>query len=103
LFGDGRYLPLDVTGAAADHVVAFARRRRRQWAVVVVPRLVRSLAGLGEFPIRDCWHDTSVELPDGAPPTFVDHLTGREIGVRGGRLPLADALHVLPVALLVND
>jgi (1->4)-alpha-D-glucan 1-alpha-D-glucosylmutase len=50
----GRYRPLRVTGAAADHVVAFTRAER---VSTVVPRFPLRLAREGG------WRDTTVELP----------------------------------------
>ncbi|HWB67409.1 MAG TPA: malto-oligosyltrehalose synthase [Mycobacteriales bacterium] len=102
LFGDGRYLPLDVAGDYGSSVVAFARRRRDQWAVTIVPRLTRPLTRPGEFPIGDRWGNTAVKLPAGAPSRFRNRLTGREVGVTRGRWALADVLPDLPVAVLVN-
>lgn len=59
LFRDGAYVPLDVVGPRARHVVAFARVRDGRVAVVVAPRLVAGV--LGE---RGAWRDTFVALPD---------------------------------------
>ena len=39
LFREGEYLPLRVTGARENHIVAFARRFRDQWCVVAVPTI----------------------------------------------------------------
>ena len=43
LFGSEEYIPLEMTGQRRDRVVAFARRRRREWAIVAVPRLIAEL------------------------------------------------------------
>src|SRR5207302_4319621 len=51
---EGDYRPLAVTGAAADHVVAFTRGER---VSVVVPRLPLRLEREGG------WRDTTVDLP----------------------------------------
>ncbi len=94
LFAHGAYVPLEVTGRHAEHVVALARRHGEQWAVAAVPRL--SVA-LGEgFPLAAAWGDTAIRPPAGAPTRWHDALTGREVdGLR-----LADVLAELPVALL---
>ena len=60
LFARGDYVPLAAEGAAADHVVAFARRDAENEFIVVVPRLVlRSLCtcyGVAS-PGGPCPHD----------------------------------------------
>ncbi|MBA2377370.1 MAG: hypothetical protein H0V75_14800 [Rubrobacter sp.] len=43
LFEKGEYVPLDVMGGTAEHIVAFARVLDEESAVVVVPRLASSL------------------------------------------------------------
>ena len=93
-FGEGAsYEPLAVTGAAADHVVAFTRSSQ---VATVVPRLTLGMdAG---------WGDTAVTLPTGR---WRDELTGHAVTVRaGGRrndIPVARLLARFPVALLVRD
>ena len=74
---DADYQPLEVTGSAAEHVIAFARGRRPpDRAVTVVPRLVLGLRQAGG------WKDTAVDLPArrAGPTSF----TGRRHGGAGG-------------------
>jgi len=59
LFRDGAYVPLDVVGPRARHVVAFARVRERRVAIVVAPRLIAAVIG-----DRDAWSSSFVALPD---------------------------------------
>jgi (1->4)-alpha-D-glucan 1-alpha-D-glucosylmutase len=59
LFRDGTYIPLDVVGPRARHVVAFARLRENRLAICVAPRLCAAIVG-----DRDAWNDTYVTLPD---------------------------------------
>jgi (1->4)-alpha-D-glucan 1-alpha-D-glucosylmutase len=82
----GAYAPLPVTGPRSEHVVAFARG---EGAIVVVPRLVLSLA--------NDWGATSLDLPAG---TWHDELSGGSH--RGGRVSVAKLLSEFPVALLVS-
>jgi (1->4)-alpha-D-glucan 1-alpha-D-glucosylmutase len=86
LFDRASYRALAVTGARAEHVVAFCRG---EGAATIVPRLVAGLERAGG------WADTAVALPEGS---WVDRLTGRPTG--GGQVALADALADFPVALL---
>jgi len=95
----GAYQPLEADGARADHAVAYARDQ----TLVVVPRLPRTLAGSG-LPLGAVWQNTALVLPQDAPARYRDLLTGRDLTVaaRDGRcrLPLADVLAALPVAVL---
>ncbi|MEB0076166.1 malto-oligosyltrehalose synthase [Pseudomonas sp. CCI3.2] len=65
LFRRGRYIPLNVLGTYADHVLAFARESDGQHAVVVVPRLITELLGTAQTPLINAgsWGDTRVVLP----------------------------------------
>ncbi|MBA2317712.1 MAG: malto-oligosyltrehalose synthase [Euzebyales bacterium] len=98
----GEYLPLEVTGRWAAHVVAFARLAPDGDAVVVVAsRLPRAVMGDALAPpVGEVWADTAVALPDDLAGTaWRDALGGP--GAAGDRLPLAQVLSALPVALLV--
>jgi (1->4)-alpha-D-glucan 1-alpha-D-glucosylmutase len=102
LFAVGDYQPLTVTGEASDHVLAFARSDGDGWAVVVVPRLVQSLVGPGEFPVdATCWTNTEVVLPLRCVRPLTDVLSQREFAAPAGRLPLSQLFDVLPLAVLV--
>ncbi|MBV8642638.1 MAG: malto-oligosyltrehalose synthase [Candidatus Eremiobacteraeota bacterium] len=93
------YTPLAARGTYAEHVVAYARGP----AVVVVPRLPRTLAG-ERVPVGDLWADTALGLPADAPNRFRDVLTDRTVSARADgdepSLPLAQTLVALPVAVL---
>ncbi|MDT4946489.1 MAG: (1-_4)-alpha-D-glucan 1-alpha-D-glucosylmutase [Pseudonocardiales bacterium] len=80
-----RYVPIEVTGAAADSAVAFDRGG----AITVATRLpVRLQRGGG-------WRDTGLDLGGAA----TDVISGRSFR---GELPLAELLADYPVALLVR-
>lgn len=108
LFRRGEYLPLRVTGEHASNLCAFARRREKDFAIVVAPRLYLRLLGEREqLPIgADIWENTAVELPrrydtDGGALRNV--LDGSETRPGRGEKPevlAADALAHFPVALL---
>ncbi|SOD98948.1 malto-oligosyltrehalose synthase [Blastococcus haudaquaticus] len=83
------YEPVEVTGSAAEHLVAYDRGG----VVVVATRLPAGLAAKG-------WGDTALQLPNGA---WRDLLTGERI-VSDVAGVAADALLAkLPVALLTRD
>jgi (1->4)-alpha-D-glucan 1-alpha-D-glucosylmutase len=81
------YDALVAEGPAADHALAFDRGG----AVTVVTRLPVGLAARGG------WGDTAIRLPSGS---WVEQVTGRRWS---GRVPLADLLADLPVALLAEE
>ncbi len=102
------YVPLEVRGERAGHVVAFARRLGDEWVVVVGTRLFASLglAG-GDAPIGAVWADTEIvwpvaPLPGRAAPTgwLEDCISGRRHGLDGSVLPVAALLREFPVAAL---
>ncbi|MEI4271433.1 malto-oligosyltrehalose synthase [Klenkia sp. LSe6-5] len=84
------YTPVEVTGAAADHAVAFDRGG----VVTVATRLPVGLADGGG------WRDTALQLPHGG---WRDLLTGTRVVSASGGAPVAELLAQLPVALLVRD
>ena len=110
LFAAGDYHPVSVTGAAAKHVVAFARRQGEDVAIVVVPRLVAGL--VGPEPARllghAVWKDTRLELSASDGGTYRDVFTGerhRAASIDGqpAALDLGTIFATLPVSVLVRD
>jgi (1->4)-alpha-D-glucan 1-alpha-D-glucosylmutase len=108
LFDEGDYLPLEIDGARADHVCAFARRHAERGPVVVAPRFFTSLAAYpGGLPLgEECWQEDVIQLPFAqAGDRLHNLLTGETLTVRGRDgtvvLRLAEVLANFPVALLV--
>lgn len=97
LFVDGEYVPLATSGAQAQRLVAFARRRAGRAAVAVVGRF---FAGLPDPPVAAAWADTTVQLPAGLGGTLYDALAGHAVRVRDGVVRVADVFAHLPLALL---
>jgi maltooligosyltrehalose synthase len=64
VFEDGSYEPLEVRGAFADRVVAFARRVHDQRLVVIVPRAASQLLRREDDILFDAaaWRDTYVTV-----------------------------------------
>ncbi|MBB3085591.1 malto-oligosyltrehalose synthase [Geodermatophilus sabuli] len=89
------YRPVEATGSAADHVVAFDRGSDEQGgAVTVATRLPVRLAAAGG------WGDTALQLPNGA---WRDLLTGGRFVSDAAGMPVGAVLERLPVALLVRN
>lgn len=105
LFQRGEYVPLNVLGEQAKHLVAFARKHQNQTAVVAVPRLcaqlLRNKAGI---PCgKEVWHDTRIEIPF-ASKTLRNVFTGEQLSQFDTDHVLAAdrAFQNFPVALLLT-
>jgi (1->4)-alpha-D-glucan 1-alpha-D-glucosylmutase len=104
LFETGSYEPLEVTGALADRVIAFARRAEQVAMIAVAPRLAAALLEEGETPCptRAAWGDTRLKLPADFSGDLHDEQTGRLVPASGS-IAIAEALAELPVALLATS
>lgn len=89
VFARGDYQPLQVRGAHAEHVVAFARRHGRAAVIVAVGRHFAPFTQAGrEWPALD-----------GADATI--DVTGYNVpGLAGNDLPLAQALRGFPASVI---
>lgn len=82
------YSPVQATGAAAEHLVAFDRGADAPGAITLATRLPRGLAERGG------WQDTAISLA----VAMTDQLSGRSFGP--GTVDVAEILRDYPVALL---
>lgn len=104
LFRFGAYLPLESTGPFSNHVITFAWRYQRQWALIMAPRFLSHLIQEGDFPLgRQVWQDTEVRLPDGAPVVWRNALTDEEVLSADTGLPVGASFLRFPVALLMGE
>jgi (1->4)-alpha-D-glucan 1-alpha-D-glucosylmutase len=110
LFREGSYIPLKVSGERATHVLAYARKRGDEMAIVAVPRLCLRLLGekhrLPHGP--DVWGDTRIELPRKvAGSAFQNMMNRRTVEVQAAGeervLSAAAVFADFPVALLISD
>jgi (1->4)-alpha-D-glucan 1-alpha-D-glucosylmutase len=89
VFAQGEYQPLEIRGAHADHVIAFARRHGRDAAIVVVTRQFASFTQAGrEWPALGAL-DATIGISGYTLP-----------GLAGDELPLAHALRDFPAAVI---
>jgi (1->4)-alpha-D-glucan 1-alpha-D-glucosylmutase len=107
LFERGDYRPVEVRGAWAEHVCAFARVAADAAALTVIPRLL-ARRGLDGLPLADAWWgDTRLALPAGVGARFANVLTGERVAAEpdgdGLALPLGRVLAAFPVALLEGE
>lgn len=100
LFAQGDYVPLESTGKHKDNVVAFARRRRGDVAVVVAPRLVHAAVSADTLLLAEYWSDTAIKLPEGV-SSLRDALGAADIHSFDGRIVVAELFRPRPLALLV--
>ncbi|HEY9877347.1 MAG TPA: malto-oligosyltrehalose synthase [Leptolyngbyaceae cyanobacterium] len=102
VFQEGDYLPLQVEGAHAGNVMAFARHHEGTVAIAVVPRFLTSLIGPDQDPIgEEIWGDTALVIPDNLRGHWCEAITNCEIADQP-RLPIGKILQNFPVALLVT-
>ena len=106
LFTVGDYVPLEVVGEKADHIVAFARTDgQRRAAVIVAPRLaIKILDGRTDLSIPAAiWGETSVRLPlNLRNKKFVDALTNVPVET-GPKIAVSSIFEKIPLALLIAD
>jgi (1->4)-alpha-D-glucan 1-alpha-D-glucosylmutase len=104
LFSDGAYLPLEITGLLADHVIAFARTLHNSSAITVISRLTAHiLAGDGALTIPvSRWKDTRLIVPAQLGDTFADNLLPQDKLSITPDIGVGQILGRLPVALLTN-
>ena len=103
LFAGGRYTPLEVRGAHAEHVVAFARSADDAQAIVLAPRLIQGF--LSDDRSLPDWGDTELILPE-APRREIYRvvLEDRDLTIPrvSSGLALSQVLTELPLALLLS-
>ena len=107
LFQDGEYIPIEAAGLRKAHVCAFARRLKRLWALVVVPRFVASFTPPGKFPLgKEAWKGTMLVLPKQAPRDWVDIFTRQRCSAtlqsKAHALPVSSILKNFPVSFLAG-
>jgi (1->4)-alpha-D-glucan 1-alpha-D-glucosylmutase len=100
LFQLSEYLPLKVSGTFAECCVSFVRRRADKWIVVIAPRLS---SRVGFTPVGEPWKDTAIEFPRTLSLAQAhDLFTCQPLPVRDRELKVADALSILPFAVITN-
>jgi (1->4)-alpha-D-glucan 1-alpha-D-glucosylmutase len=115
LFQLGDYIPLELRGAKAKHLCAFARQwlspadSERKIAIVIAPRLLAGLTPLPTDPLpappplgAAVWEDTQIIVANVAPSSLRNLFTGQVCSPEDSRIPAAAALADFPVALLTS-
>ena len=100
LFQRGEYLPVQAAGTFAESCISFLRRFGDNWIVVIAPRLS---SRIGFPPIGELWKDTAIEFPEGFSLVQAhDVFTCRPVPLQNRRMKVADALSILPFAVITN-
>jgi (1->4)-alpha-D-glucan 1-alpha-D-glucosylmutase len=105
LFQEGQYVPVEVFGEKAEHVVAFARKYGNRVLLVIAPRLVAGLLGdRDSAPIgAEVWKDTRVALPCRECRNSYRNVFSGGIVELAGEAGVAELLSEFPVALWVME
>jgi (1->4)-alpha-D-glucan 1-alpha-D-glucosylmutase len=104
LFQLGEYVPLEIAGERARHLVSFARRHGTQTLIVVAPRLwAQLLRGELRMPFgEEVWQDTQIKISNGA-IHFRNLLTGEKLTGATSGLLAKYLFHNFPLALLLSE
>ncbi|MGZ4955684.1 MAG: malto-oligosyltrehalose synthase [Methylobacter sp.] len=98
LFNNGEYLKVDVHGAGADRLLAFARQDQHDFAVIIVPRLNGLTAS------EDVGADTWLELPQKGPRYYQELFSQCRVMAEAGedylQLFVHEPLQSFPFAIL---
>ena len=106
LFAAGDYIPLKVVGQRRDSVVAFGRRRRKDWLMVAAPRLVAGCLRRQKSVLpRANWPALKMILPSECPLRWRNIFTRSSVCARRGsdgqiELPLSGMLDKFPCVML---
>lgn len=107
LFLKGDYASVQIQGEHKDCVIAFARRYRGDWSLVVAPRFTTKLfESDGRFFRLKPSADVFIELPKEAPTRWINVLTGEQVEQTEGSnnsFSISTLLRKFPVALLSNS
>ncbi|MFD1140155.1 malto-oligosyltrehalose synthase [Larkinella insperata] len=100
LFAQGQYIPLAVEGRYKDHVLAFARRQRQNWVVVVVPLHLGVMSQQQNKAVTALdWKDTRIVLPPDAPVEWKNVFI-KTTGLASDTLAVKELFQTLPLAVL---
>jgi (1->4)-alpha-D-glucan 1-alpha-D-glucosylmutase len=103
LFNEGSYLPLTVEGKFKNHVIAFARNRRNEWALAITARFLTGVFDKWLWDRgKEFWADTRIILSVNFGGQLTDRITGNAFESTD-EISLAKVFTHLPAALLFND
>lgn len=100
-YKSGAYLPLEVKGKYADHILAYARKGENANTIVVVPLHISLLCEAESTDIFSInWKNTRIEVPAGAPEEWINLFTQEKGKIKSGVIKIADIFNDFPIAVL---
>lgn len=103
VYQQGSYIPLEITGDYAQHILAFGRAYGQQIIITVVPRFLTNLVEPKQFPLGEkIWKDTAIKIPEDWTKDWKNTMTHQLISGHHS-LKVGDILTVFPVALLSSS
>jgi (1->4)-alpha-D-glucan 1-alpha-D-glucosylmutase len=105
LFSRGDLIQVEARGERRENVVAFLRRHKSEWTLIVVPHWLATLDAAGDHARPEqFWGRTEINLQTGARKGWRNLFTGEElVSSKGGILRVGDLLRHFPVAFLAGS
>jgi 4-alpha-glucanotransferase len=98
LFTNGDYVPLKTMGTYSDNLIAYARRFKDDWLLVVLPLHLASINGGNNFQTID-WLDTAIILPESSAGKWKSVFDNRTI-IQQNKVEPALLFQKIPFAVL---
>jgi len=98
-FSAGEYIPLKIKGKYKDNIFGFARQYKGKWYLVAIPLHLARMVKSADHIRRIDWKDTRVLLPEAAPLSWKNLLTGQEDYAQK-HIAIQQLFSELPVALV---
>ncbi|HVS93800.1 MAG TPA: malto-oligosyltrehalose synthase [Mucilaginibacter sp.] len=99
VFEKGEYIPIKVKGRFKENIFGFARHYEGKWFLAVIPLHTAAIAETDNNSVQLDWDDTRVIMPDGAPLSWQNILTGAS-GYSAKGIDAGQLFSDVPVALL---
>ncbi|MBS1503595.1 MAG: 4-alpha-glucanotransferase, partial [Bacteroidetes bacterium] len=99
VFEKGEYIPIKVKGRFKENILGFARHYEGKWFLAVIPLHTAAIAQTDNNSAQLDWGDTRVIMPDGAPLSWQNMLTGAS-GYSAKGIDARQLFSDVPVALL---
>lgn len=101
LFQQGAYIPLEIKGEKARHVVAFSRQKDEQKIIIAAARFYTQLCSINTvFPIGKIWGNTEIILSPELEGNYREILSGLTFSSSHNCLALEQVFSKLPLVIL---
>lgn len=99
VFSQGEYVPLKIKGKYKEDILAFARHFNGKWYLSAVPLHFAAISTDISEPAHFDWDDTRIVLPESAPFSWKNLLTGKA-GYSARHIPISEIFAEIPLAFL---